>query len=57
VADIDGVKPVSPAPPQRRIEKNDPRREKGRQEQPSPRPSRDEGQGGDDDRPHVDEYV
>jgi hypothetical protein len=56
VADIDTVKPVYPTPPPRRIEKSDPRREKGRPEQPA-RPPRDDGQGGGEDRPQVDEYV
>jgi hypothetical protein len=56
VADIDSVKPVYPNPPPRRIEKSEPRRDKGRQEQP-PRSPRDDGQGRDDDKPQIDEYV
>jgi len=56
VADIDSVKPVYPNPPPRRIEKGEPRRDRGRQ-QPPPRAPRDDGQGGDDDKPHIDEYV
>jgi hypothetical protein len=55
VADIDGVKPVYPSPPPRRIEKGEPRREKGRQEQPPAH--RDDGQGRGEDKPQIDEYV
>jgi hypothetical protein len=57
VADIDGVKPVYPNPPPRRIEKGEPRRDQGRQQQPPPRAPRDDGQGGHDDKPQIDEYV
>jgi hypothetical protein len=57
VADIDGVKPVYPSPPPRRIEKGEPRREKGRQEPPPAHAPRDEEQGRDDDTPQIDEYV
>ncbi|HWR88582.1 MAG TPA: hypothetical protein VN277_09200 [Acidiferrobacterales bacterium] len=55
MADIDGVKPVYPTPPPRRIEKGDPRQDKGRQPPPA-RPPRDR-QDGDDDKPQVDEYA
>jgi hypothetical protein len=57
VADIDSVKPVYPNPPPRRIEKDEPRRDRGRQQPPAPRAPQDDRQGGDDDKPHIDEYV
>jgi len=56
VADIDGIKPVYPTLPARRIDKDAPQRDKGRQEQPPVRPPRDR-QDGDEDKPQVDEYV
>jgi hypothetical protein len=57
VADIDGVKPVYPNPPTRRIEKGESRRDKARKDQSPLRSPRDEGQGGEDGKPQIDEYV